>query len=134
MLFRSISSIEVAKLPLSLRNWDDLIGGASGVQGDRYTEQAGSTAAGRTGGFNVHGVRSLQNNFLLDGLDNNSISENVQELTTQGQEVAAEYYQQGRERVLAWQQQLQTQVHEKPLQTLLMAAGIGLLFGLLRRR
>jgi len=78
-----ISSVEVAKLPLSLRNWDDLIGGAAGVQGDRYTEQAGSTAAGRTGGFNVHGVRSLQNNFLLDGLDNNSISENVQELTTQ---------------------------------------------------
>jgi Carboxypeptidase regulatory-like domain/TonB-dependent Receptor Plug Domain/TonB dependent receptor len=78
-----ISQIEVAKLPLSLRNWDDLIGGAAGVQGDRYTEQAGSTAAGRTGGFNVHGIRSLQNNFLLDGLDNNSISENVQELTTQ---------------------------------------------------
>jgi outer membrane receptor protein involved in Fe transport len=78
-----ISKAEVAQLPLSLRNWDDLLGLAAGVQGDRYTEQAGSTAAGRTGGVNVHGVRSLQNNFLLDGLDNNSISENVQELTTQ---------------------------------------------------
>jgi carboxypeptidase family protein/TonB-dependent receptor-like protein len=78
-----ISQPEVAQLPLSLRNWDDLLGLAAGVQGDRYTEQAGSTAAGRTGGVNVHGVRSLQNNFLLDGLDNNSISENVQELTTQ---------------------------------------------------
>jgi hypothetical protein len=78
-----ISKVEVATLPLSLRNWDDLLGLAAGVQGDRYTEQAGSTAAGRTGGVNVHGVRSLQNNFLLDGLDNNSISENVQELTTQ---------------------------------------------------
>src|SRR5262249_45607563 len=44
-----ISQPEVAKLPLSLRNWDDLIGLAAGVQGDRYTEQAGSTAAGRTG-------------------------------------------------------------------------------------
>src|SRR5207249_2605502 len=78
-----ISQPEVRQLPLSLRNWDDLIGLAPGVQGDRYTEQAGSTAAGRTGGVNVHGIRSLQNNFLLDGLDNNSISENVQELTTQ---------------------------------------------------
>jgi outer membrane receptor protein involved in Fe transport len=78
-----ISQPEVARLPLSLRNWDDLLGLAAGVQGDRYTEQAGSTAAGRTGGVNVHGIRSLQNNFLLDGLDNNSISENVQELTTQ---------------------------------------------------
>ncbi len=62
------------------------------------------------------------------------MGQRVQELTTQGQEVAAEYYQQGREHVLAWQQQLQTQVQEKPLQTLLIAAGIGLLFGLLRRR
>ena len=78
-----ISQPEVRQLPLSLRNWDDLIGLAPGVQGDRYTEQAGSTAAGRTGGVNVHGMRSLANNFLLDGLDNNSISENVQELTTQ---------------------------------------------------
>jgi len=62
------------------------------------------------------------------------VGQKAQELTTQGQEVAAEYYQQGRERVLAWQQQLQTQVQEKPLQTLLIAAGVGLLFGLLRRR
>ena len=62
------------------------------------------------------------------------MGQKVQELTTQGQEVAAEYYQQGREHILVWQQQLQTQVREKPLQTLLIAAGIGLLFGLLRRR
>ena len=34
----------------------------------------------------------------------------------------------------AWQQQLETQVREKPLQSLLMAAGVGLLLGLLRRR
>src|SRR5919202_5901764 len=73
----------VAQLPLSGRNWDDLISLVPGVQADRYTEEGGSTAAGRTGGVNVHGVRSLQNNFVLDGVDNNSISENVQELTTQ---------------------------------------------------
>jgi outer membrane receptor protein involved in Fe transport len=70
-------------LPLSARYWDDLLGGVPGVQADRYTEQGGGTANGRTGGANVHGVRSLQNNFVLDGVDNNSISENVQELTTQ---------------------------------------------------
>ena len=54
-----------------------------GVQSDRYTEQSGGTASGRTGGVNVHGNRSLQNNFLLDGVANNSFSTNVQELTTQ---------------------------------------------------
>src|SRR5207302_6905048 len=41
------------------------------------------TQGGRTGAPNVHGVRSLQNNFVLDGVDNNSFSENVQELTSQ---------------------------------------------------
>jgi len=58
----------------------------------------------------------------------------AQELMAQGQEVAAEYYEEGRNQVLAWQQQLENQVREKPLQSLLIAAGVGLLFGLLRRR
>ena len=58
----------------------------------------------------------------------------AQELMAQGQEVAAEYYEEGRNQVLAWQQQLETQVREKPLQSLLVAAGVGLLLGMLRRR
>jgi ElaB/YqjD/DUF883 family membrane-anchored ribosome-binding protein len=53
---------------------------------------------------------------------------------TQGKEVVAEYYEEGRNQVLAWQQQLEHQVREKPLQALLVAAGVGLLCGLLRRR
>jgi outer membrane receptor protein involved in Fe transport len=73
----------VTDLPLSARNWDDLLLTVAGVQGDRYTEEGGGTASGRTGNINVHGARSLQNNFVLDGADNNSISTNVQELTTQ---------------------------------------------------
>ncbi|HEY7284091.1 MAG TPA: carboxypeptidase regulatory-like domain-containing protein [Vicinamibacterales bacterium] len=78
-----IPQMQVSNLPLSIRNWDDLLALVPGVQGDRYTEQGGGTSFGRTGGINVHGARALQNNFLLDGVDNNSISENVQELTTQ---------------------------------------------------
>jgi ElaB/YqjD/DUF883 family membrane-anchored ribosome-binding protein len=58
----------------------------------------------------------------------------VQELTTQGKDVASQAMAQGREVVRMWQTQLDQQVREKPLQSLLMAAGIGLLFGLLRRR
>ncbi|MGH9839458.1 MAG: TonB-dependent receptor domain-containing protein [Blastocatellia bacterium] len=73
----------VTDLPLSARNWDDLLLTVAGVQGDRYTEEGGGTASGRTGNINVNGARSLQNNFVLDGGDNNSISTNVQELTTQ---------------------------------------------------
>ncbi len=78
-----IDTNEVDKLPLAIRNWDDLLSMIPGVQSDRYTEQAGGTSAGRTGGISVHGNRSLQNNFLLDGVANNSFSTNVQELTTQ---------------------------------------------------
>jgi len=78
-----VPQVQVANLPLAIRNWDDLLALVPGVQGDRYTEQGGGTSFGRTGGINVHGARGLQNNFLLDGVDNNSISENVQELTTQ---------------------------------------------------
>jgi ElaB/YqjD/DUF883 family membrane-anchored ribosome-binding protein len=62
------------------------------------------------------------------------IRDQVQERMVQGKEVAAEYYEEGLNQVLAWQQQLENQVREKPLQSLLMAAGVGLLLGLLRRR
>ena len=69
--------------PLFERNWDDLIRLVPGVQGNRYTEQSGATASGRTGDFTANGVHSLQNDFILDGIDNNTFSENVQELTTE---------------------------------------------------
>src|SRR5205085_7885800 len=73
----------IAETPLSLRNWDDLLRVVPGVQISRFTQQSGATSAGRAGDFNVHGVHSLQNNFLLDGIDNNTFSENVQELSTE---------------------------------------------------
>jgi outer membrane receptor protein involved in Fe transport len=78
-----VDSNEIDKLPLAIRNWDDLLAMVPGVQSDRYSDQVGGTPAGRTGGVSVHGNRSLQNNFLLDGVANNSFSTNVQELTTQ---------------------------------------------------
>jgi hypothetical protein len=45
----------VTEYPLLLRSWDDLVNLVAGVQGQRYTDRGGSTSAGRTGGFNVHG-------------------------------------------------------------------------------
>jgi hypothetical protein len=73
----------ISDTPLYLRNWDDLLRTVPGVQINRYTNQSGATSSGRTGSFNVNGVHSLQNNFILDGIDNNTFSENVQELTTE---------------------------------------------------
>src|SRR6202022_5158725 len=90
-----VAQTSIATLPLAIRNWDDLLALVAGVQGDRYTEESGGgTSAGRTGGVNVHGIRSLQNNFLLDGVDNNSISENVQELSTQAAHPSVDTIQQ----------------------------------------
>jgi len=39
----------VTEYPLLLRSWDDLVNLVAGVQGQRYTDQGGSTSAGRTG-------------------------------------------------------------------------------------
>ncbi|MFC5865230.1 carboxypeptidase regulatory-like domain-containing protein [Acidicapsa dinghuensis] len=73
----------ISETPLFLRNWDDLLRTVPGVQINRYTNQSGATSAGRTGDFNVNGIHSLQNDFILDGIDNNTFSENVQELNTE---------------------------------------------------
>ncbi|HEX3435739.1 MAG TPA: carboxypeptidase regulatory-like domain-containing protein [Pseudacidobacterium sp.] len=78
-----VASHTIEKTPLYLRNWDDLLRTVPGVQISRFTQQSGSTSAGRTGDFNVNGIHSLQNNFILDGIDNNTFSENVQELSTE---------------------------------------------------
>jgi hypothetical protein len=78
-----IGSQTIEQTPLYLRNWDDLLRIVPGVQISRFTQQSGSTSAGRTGDFNVNGIHSLQNNFILDGIDNNTFSENVQELSSE---------------------------------------------------
>lgn len=62
----------IESMPLLMRNWDDLTRLVPGVQQNRYTEQGGATASGRTGDFQANGVHSLQNDFLLDGIDDNT--------------------------------------------------------------
>jgi ElaB/YqjD/DUF883 family membrane-anchored ribosome-binding protein len=47
---------------------------------------------------------------------------------------ASEYYEQGRQRAMEMEQGLEQYVQEKPIQALLMAAGVGLLLGILWKR
>jgi len=47
---------------------------------------------------------------------------------------AANVYNQGREAAEQWEQSLESYVQEKPLQAVLLAAGVGLLLGLLWKR
>jgi hypothetical protein len=89
-----VSDTTITQTPLYLRNWDDLLRTVPGVQISRYTQQSGNTSAGRTGDFNVNGVHSLQNNFIMDGIDNNTFSENVQELSTEASHPSVDVIQQ----------------------------------------
>ena len=47
---------------------------------------------------------------------------------------ASDYYSQGRETAQQWEQSLEDYVQEKPLQAVAIAAGVGLLLGLLWKR
>lgn len=62
------------------------------------------------------------------------VAHKAQELGEQGKELASEYYQQGRDQALVWQKMLEQQIREKPIQSLVVAGGVGLLLGLLWRR
>jgi len=58
----------------------------------------------------------------------------AQEKIGQLRDRAQEYYQQGRERISDWEESLEDYVRERPLQSILIAAGVGVVFGWLWRR
>jgi ElaB/YqjD/DUF883 family membrane-anchored ribosome-binding protein len=62
------------------------------------------------------------------------VAHQAQRLGAHGQTVASDYYQQGREQAIVWQEQLEQQIREKPIQSLLIAGGVGVLLGILLRR
>ncbi len=49
-------------------------------------------------------------------------------------EAAGEYYAAGRDRVLEFEHSLEDRIREKPLQSVLIAAGVGILIGVLWTR
>jgi ElaB/YqjD/DUF883 family membrane-anchored ribosome-binding protein len=73
------------------------------------------------------------------------VGQNLREMGTQARDMATErynqlrdqaqnYYEQGRQRATEWEQGLESYVHEKPIQAVLIAAGVGVLLGLLWKR
>jgi outer membrane receptor protein involved in Fe transport len=76
-----IDNQTIVGTPLYQRNWDDLIRLIPGVQMQRFTQQSGSSVSGSTGLFTIHGIGDEQNDYILDGIDNNTFSENLQELS-----------------------------------------------------
>jgi ElaB/YqjD/DUF883 family membrane-anchored ribosome-binding protein len=49
-------------------------------------------------------------------------------------DTAAEYYQAGRDKAVQWEEQLETYVREQPLKALLIAAGVGVVLGVIWKR
>lgn len=77
---QTITNAQSEALPLVNRNYTDLLGLVTGV---REAPTAATTSSNgnsliRQGAYNVNGQRSVFNNFLLDGMDNNSYGESNQ--------------------------------------------------------
>jgi len=75
----TVSEYQTESLPLVSRNYSDLL---ALVPGSRQAPTAATTTAVtslvRAGSYNVNGLRSMFNNFLLDGMDNNAYGESNQ--------------------------------------------------------
>ena len=76
---QTITQYQTEALPLVSRNYSDLL---ALVTGSRQAPTAATTSSinslVRQGAYNVNGQRSMFNNFLLDGMDNNAYGESNQ--------------------------------------------------------
>ncbi len=76
---QTITNYQTQSLPLVSRNYSDLVDyvvGAHGAPADATTTAV--TSFTRAGSFNVNGQRSMFNDYLIDGMDNNSYGESNQ--------------------------------------------------------
>jgi hypothetical protein len=76
---QTITNYQSEALPLVTRNYSDFL---ALIPGSRQAPTAATTSSinslVRAGSYNVNGQRSMFNNFLLDGLDNNAYGESNQ--------------------------------------------------------
>ncbi len=78
-----IQTQQIVELPLNGRNYSDLALLATNVHRSPMSVLFAATGTPREGAFNVNGMRSTYNNFLLDGLDNNAYSPSNQGYSSQ---------------------------------------------------
>jgi hypothetical protein len=73
----------IVELPLNGRNYSSLALLSTNVHISPAAVSFGPTGTPREGAFNVNGMRSVYNNFLMDGLDNNSYGPSNQNYSSQ---------------------------------------------------
>jgi hypothetical protein len=76
---QAVSEYQTESLPLVSRNYSDLLALVTGSR-QAPTEETTTavTSLVRAGSYNVNGLRSMFNNYLLDGIDNNAYGESNQ--------------------------------------------------------
>jgi ElaB/YqjD/DUF883 family membrane-anchored ribosome-binding protein len=62
------------------------------------------------------------------------VSAHITETARQVGETASQSYEEGRQQLEGWEQSLEGHIRAKPLQSVLLATGIGLLLGLLWKK
>ena len=97
------------------------------------------TSGGATGsGAGAGGGGQLKDSAQQVGQDLRNLGSQAREAATQTydqlRQQAGDYYEQGRDRAREMEQSLEQYVQEKPIQALLMAAGVGMLLGILWKR
>jgi hypothetical protein len=78
-----IPTAAVAELPLNGRNYADLALLSTNAVKSPKAVSFSASGTPREGAFNVNGMRSTYNNFLLDGMDNNAYSTSNQGFSNQ---------------------------------------------------
>ncbi len=78
-----VSTQQVVGLPLNGRNYSDLALLSTNVTRSPMGAAFSPSATPRDSAFNINGMRSTYNNFLLDGLDNNAYSPSNQGYSSQ---------------------------------------------------
>jgi hypothetical protein len=78
-----INTQQIVELPLNGRNYADLALLSTNVHRSPMAVSFSPTGTPREAAFNVNGMRSTYNNFMLDGLDNNAYSPSNQGYSSQ---------------------------------------------------
>ena len=97
------------------------------------TNQGGGSQGGTSGGASdIREAASQvgQNLRDLGGQVRDTATQQYEQLRQQ----AGDYYEQGRQRAMEMEQSLEQYVQDKPIQSLLIAAGVGMLLGVLWKR
>ena len=76
---QTVTEYQSEALPLVSRNYSDLVDFVTGArQAPAEVSTTSVTSLGAPGSYNINGQRSMFNNFMLDGMDNNAYGESNQ--------------------------------------------------------